>query len=148
MAAIVETGKQASEVCRVFGLKWGGADSAVIRQAAQDLAAAERSDGGWAQRDEMASDAYATGLVLYALMESGSFTSADGVVQRGTKYLLSTQRPDGSWYVRSRSPKFQPYFDGGFPYDQDQWISSMATGWATAALANGIKDGESTASGR
>jgi hypothetical protein len=38
--------------------------------------------------------------------------------------------------VRSRSPKFQPYFEGGFPYGQDQWISSMATGWATAALAS------------
>jgi len=37
--------------------------------------------------------------------------------------------------VRSRSPKFQPYFEGGFPYGHDQWISSMATGWATAALA-------------
>jgi hypothetical protein len=31
--------------------------------------------------------------------------------------------------------KFQPYLDGGFPYEHDQWISSMATGWAAAALA-------------
>jgi ankyrin repeat protein len=127
---------------RLAGLKWGGADAPVIRQAARDLAASQRADGGWAQREEMASDAYATGLVLYALIESGSVAPADAAVHRGTAYLLSTQRADGSWFVRSRSPKFQPYFDGGFPYEHDQWISSMATGWATAALATSLGEGK------
>jgi hypothetical protein len=89
----------------------------------------------------MASDAYATGLVLYALMESGNALPADAVVQRGTQYLLSTWRADGSWLVRSRSPKFQPYFEGGFPYGHDQWILAMATGWSTAALALGLDQG-------
>jgi squalene cyclase len=83
----------------------------------------------------MTSDAYATGLAMYALRESGALTASDAAIQKGARYLLSTQRSDGSWYVRSRSPKFQPYFEGGFPYGHDQWISSMATGWATAALA-------------
>ena len=54
--------------------------------------------------------------------------------RRESPTLLSNQRPDGSWYVKSRAVKFQPYLDGGFPYEHDQWISSMATGWATAAL--------------
>ena len=66
-------------------------------------------------------------------------TASSDAVKRGTNYLLSTQRADGSWYVRSRSPKFQPYFEGGFAYGPDQWISSMATGWATTALASGMK---------
>ena len=92
----------------------------------------------------MTSDAYATGLAMYALREGGGRTATDAPIQKGAKYLLSTQRADGSWYVRSRSPKFQPYFEGGFPYGQDQWISSMATGWATAALA-GIDDTTATA---
>lgn len=126
---------------RLLGLKWGGADSAVVRQAARDLSAAQRADGGWAQRTEMSSDAYATGLVLYALLESGSAPAADRAIQRGTQYLLSSQRGDGSWFVRSRSPKFQPYFEGGFPYGHDQWISAMATGWATAALSLGLEPG-------
>jgi hypothetical protein len=43
--------------------------------------------------------------------------------------------PDGSWLVRSRSRPFQTYFETGFPHGKDQWISSAATGWATAALA-------------
>jgi ankyrin repeat protein len=120
---------------RLMGLAWGGANADTVRRVATDLAAKQRADGGWSQRDEMTSDAYATGLAVYALRESGARPATGTQIQKGAKYLLSTQRTDGSWYVRSRSPKFQPYFEGGFPYGHDQWISSMATGWATAALA-------------
>jgi len=42
--------------------------------------------------------------------------------------------------VKSRAPKFQPYFESGFPHGQDQWISAMATGWAAAALSTGIEN--------
>jgi ankyrin repeat protein len=119
---------------RLLGLAWGGADPGARSGAAKEIIALQRPDGGWSQRDEMASDAYATGLTIYALKESGSGPSSDAV-ERASRYLRSTQRADGSWYVRSRSAKFQPYFEGGFPYEHDQWISSMATGWATAALA-------------
>ena len=55
------------------------------------------------------------------------------------KFLLATQWPDGSWYVRSRAPKFQPYFESGFPFDHDQWVSSAATAWAVMALAPAIE---------
>jgi hypothetical protein len=50
------------------------------------------------------------------------------------KFLMDTQSADGSWYVRSRAPKFQPYFQSGFPHDHDQWISSAGTSWAVRAL--------------
>jgi ankyrin repeat protein len=119
---------------RLLGLTWGGADASVRGDAVKDILALQRPDGGWNQRDELSTDAYATGLTIYALKESGSEVPA-ATVERASQYLRSTQRADGSWYVRSRSAKFQPYFDGGFPYEHDQWISSMATGWATAALA-------------
>jgi ankyrin repeat protein len=119
---------------RLLGLTWGSADAAVRRDAAKDMVALQQADGGWSQRTELATDAYATGLTLYALKESGSEVPA-AAVERASQYLRSTQRADGSWYVRSRSAKFQPYFESGFPYEHDQWISSMATGWATAALA-------------
>jgi hypothetical protein len=124
---------------RLLGLGWGSADRTAARRAAQDIVALQRADGGWAQREQMTSDAYATGLTLFALLESGAMTGSSDAVRRGTNYLLSTQRPDGSWYVRSRSPKFQPYFEGGFAYGPDQWISSMATGWATTGIAAAMK---------
>jgi hypothetical protein len=31
--------------------------------------------------------------------------------------------------------KIQPYFQSGFPYDHDQWISATATAWASMALS-------------
>jgi hypothetical protein len=56
-------------------------------------------------------------------------------------FLLRTQLPDGSWHVASRAPKFQPYFQSGFPHDHDQWISGCATAWAAIALSYASSDG-------
>jgi hypothetical protein len=123
---------------KLLGLKWGSSEAGAVQRAARDLVAQQRADGGWAQRSEMATDPYATGLTLFALLETGGLSASSDSAQRATKYLLNTQRADGSWYVGSRSLKFQPYFDGGFPYEHDQWISAMATGWATSALAAGL----------
>lgn len=119
---------------QLLGLYWGGADPAILRKLAAGILATQRADGGWAQRAELESDAYATGESLFALA-MGGVPPTDAAYQKGVQYLLSTQRADGSWYVRSRSPKFQPYFESGFPYGHDQWISSAATCWATMALA-------------
>jgi hypothetical protein len=83
----------------------------------------------------MASDAYMTGIALTVLAESEVIKVTGRPYQRGLEYLLSTQFPDGSWYVRSRSIKFQPYFDSGFPFGHDQWISAAATAWAAQAIA-------------
>jgi ankyrin repeat protein len=125
---------------RLLGLFWGGADSNAMKTAAKALLDDQRGDGGWGQRAELASDAYATGLAVFALRESGVAAPADPAIQKAVRFLLSSQRADGTWYVRSRSPKFQPYFESGFPYGHDQWISSMATGWATAALASALPE--------
>jgi hypothetical protein len=68
---------------------------------------------------------------LWALNEAG-VARPDA---KGVKFLLGTQSADGSWHVVSRATKFQQYFESGFPYGHDQWISTMATGWAANALA-------------
>ena len=85
----------------------------------------------------MKSDAYATGVALTALAESSSTATSTDSYRRGLRFLLSTQFPDGSWHVRSRSIKFQPYFESGFPFAHDQWISTAATAWAVQAIAAG-----------
>jgi hypothetical protein len=125
---------------QLLGLAWGGGDQKTLRKLADAIVAAQRADGGWAQRRELDSDAYATGQTLFALSSAIGLAASDAAYQRGVKFLLSTQRADGSWYVRSRAVKFQPFFESGFPYGHDQWISSMATGWATAALAYAVSD--------
>ncbi len=121
----------------VAGLHWSGAPAARTRDAARRLLAAQRSDGGWSQNVNLSSDAFATGESLWALRQAGHLRPGDPAHLRGVQFLLTTQYADGSWYVRSRAPKFQPYFESGFPYGHDQWISASATAWATMALAAG-----------
>ena len=45
---------------RLLGLKWAGADPAVVQLAARQLMQAQRTDGGWGQNPDLASDAYGT----------------------------------------------------------------------------------------
>ena len=123
---------------QLLGLQCMGVNDPTLRKLTKAILAAQRKDGGWAQNNFLASDAYATGQTLVALAKTGMLKPSDPVYQRALKYLLSTQHADGSWYVRSRSPKFQPFFESGFPYGHDQWISAMATGWAAAAVATAL----------
>lgn len=122
-------------VWQLLGLAWSGAERADIADLGRKLIAQQRQDGGWAQLPNLASDAFGTGEALYALRESAILAGEDAAYQRGVRFLLNTQFDDGSWYVRSRAPKFQPYFTSGFPLDHDQWISAAATAWAVVALA-------------
>lgn len=81
----------------------------------------------------MDGSAYATGQSLVALQTAGLPVS-DPAYKRGVKWLLSNQQQDGSWYVKTQSMAFQPYFDAGFPHGHDQWISTAGTNWAAMAL--------------
>jgi ankyrin repeat protein len=123
------------EADRIMGLKTAGAPDRDLTKSVRALIGEQRPDGGWAQTPFLESDAYGTGFVLAALYQNGFLKPSDPVYTRGVAYLLKTQFPDGSWYVRSRAPKLQPYFQSGFPYDHDQWISASATAVAIMALA-------------
>ncbi|MEO5740978.1 MAG: ankyrin repeat domain-containing protein [Vicinamibacterales bacterium] len=125
---------------QLLGLFWAGRGAPERERLAKVILAKQRADGGWGQTDDLQSDAYASGVSLFALAEAAAVTPDSAAYKKGVAYLLSTQRADGSWYVKSRAVKFQPFFDGGFPYGHDQWISSMATGWATAALAMALPE--------
>jgi hypothetical protein len=121
-------------VFRLWALKRVGSDTEQIRFAAQELLRSQRPDGGWAQLDTMGPDAYATGSALVALHQAAGLATSGIVYRRGIKYLLRTQQKDGTWHVASRSEPFQTYFESGFPYGKDQFISLAASGWATTAL--------------
>jgi ankyrin repeat protein len=124
---------------QLLGLAWSGAKKESMNDAARDLLAGQRADGGWGQHSSMASDAYATGQALTALHAARAITTTDAAYEKGIEYLLSTQLEDGSWYVRSRSIPFQPFFESGFPHGHDQWISVAATNWAAMALIPAVK---------
>ena len=122
----------------LLGLKWSGASEEKTRAAARGLLDEQQADGGWRGNPHLECDAYSTGEALYALHEAQVLRANDAAYRRGSEYLLKTQHADGSWHVKSRAVKFQPYFQSGFPHDHDQWISASATAWATMALANAV----------
>jgi hypothetical protein len=144
-------------VFRLWALKMAGASTEDLAAARRDLLHTQHRDGGWSQLDVAEqngpvssgktametnssmlgphSDAYATGSVLMVLHLAGELPPSDPAYRRGLEYLLKTQRADGSWFVKSRSKPFQPYFESGFPHGKDQFISAAATAWAVGALA-------------
>jgi ankyrin repeat protein len=124
---------------QLLGLHWAQENRDVLLKFARRLIDQQRSDGGWSQNPYLESDSYATGETLFALRETGALMPGDAVYQRGLQFLLSTQHEDGSWHVKSRAPKLQPYFQSGFPYDHDQWISMAGTQWATLVLAQSLR---------
>jgi hypothetical protein len=74
------------------------------------------------------------GQAIIALHEAGAFPAANTVRSRAVQFLLDTQMQDGSWHVKRRAAPLQPYFESGFPYGPDQFISVAATNWAATAL--------------
>jgi squalene cyclase len=133
---LVQAQPQCTEdrVFQLLGLAWGGKKQSIPKTAAS-LLAEQRADGGWAQIPTLGSDAYATGQALVALQQSGTITLADPACRRGLRFLLNSQAEDGSWCVKRRAMPIQPYFESGFPYGRDQFISAAATNWAATALA-------------
>lgn len=124
---------------RIMGLKAAGVADTDLAASAAALVKLQHADGGWAQTPYLDSDAFATGTVLATLYRCGLIKSSDPAYTKGVAFLLKTQFPDGSWYVRGRTPKLQPFFQSAFPYDHDQWISNTATGLAVMALAPALQ---------
>ena len=128
---------------RLLGLHWGNADPNEISAATNALLQDQNSNGGWSQLPALEPDAYATGLTLLALHQAGGLAVTDARYRQGVKFLLDTSHDDGAWHVKSRSFAFQPYFESGFPFEHDQWISAAATGWASMALMQMIEQDNS-----
>ena len=123
---------------QLMGLYWAGAGASVLKPLAKAILSRQQSDGGWVQHAGLATDAYATGESLYALAMTEQTRPSSAGWKRGAQYLLNTQRADGSWFVASHSARIQAYFDGGFPYGHDQWISNWGTSWSALALMSGM----------
>jgi hypothetical protein len=119
---------------KILGAIWGHAPQSAVAPTAASLVRLQREDGGWGQIPTLETDAYATGQALFALQASGMKTT-DPVYRRGVAYLLRTQDAEGAWHVKTRAEIVQVYFESGFPYGKDQFISAAGTSWAAAALA-------------
>jgi ankyrin repeat protein len=137
----LQTAEPTDTVDRAFqllGLGWVTAERKSIAKAVTTLTGEQRGDGGWAQLPTLASDAYATGLALFALHEGGGVAVDHPAYRRGVEFLLRTQLEDGSWFVPSRSFPVVEYSTSDFPHGRSQFISASATCWATMALTTTV----------
>src|SRR3984893_992966 len=141
LAWLIEANPQVTQerAFHLLGLAWANAKREAVDKSARGLIAHQRADGGWSQLPTMQSDAYATGEALYALQAVNAVPASDAACRRGLEYLVKSQAKDGSWHVQTRSLPIQPYFESGFPYGHDQWISSAGTSWAAMALTLAVE---------
>jgi len=108
-------------------------DSMRTPLAHSELLARQRPDGGWAYlKDGEPSDAFATGLALYALT-AASQKPDDRVVTAARRFLQKSQRPEGDWLVSSRSIHRADVADD-YRARTDEIYGYWGTGWATIGL--------------
>jgi hypothetical protein len=72
----------------------------------------QRPDGGWGWQPEDPSEAWPTGLALYALSQAND-DGLRSVLSRGRQFLINTQNEDGSWLVEGKltsSSEMASYF--------------------------------------
>lgn len=104
---------------------------AELQPLIDELFKLQRPEGGWAQKPDMPTDAYATGQTLYALSLAGEKPDRPEI-QRAVNFLVSTQKRDGSWTMTSRSTP------DGSPGSSKLLtpIQCAAASWATLALSH------------
>jgi acylphosphatase len=125
---------QALALQTLLSARLGKPDEALVKQ----LRERQNADGGWSQVKDAPSDAFATGQSLYALAAAG-VAPGDAAVRQAQAFLLTTQKKDGSWPVKTRVAK------GG-----NVIISYTGTAWATLGLVRTLpaETGEPTMTGR
>ena len=124
---------------RLMGLVWTKASRGDVDAAAKDVLAQRLPGGGWSQLPQLEPDAYATGSSLYALHQAG-IQPDDQRYRSGVRFLLKNQYQNGAWFVKTRAFPTQPYFESGFPFGRNQWISAQASAWAALAIAETLPD--------
>ena len=132
---------------KLMGLVWTKAPQSEVQAAVRQVLGQQGPGGGWLQRDGMAPDAYATGISLYALHTAG-ISPTDGAYLKGVQFLQQNQYQDGSWLVKTRSYPTQPYFETGYPFGNNQFISAGAASWSALAIAYTLPDAEPARSAR
>lgn len=102
----------------------------------ESLLRLQNTDGGWSQTKDMQSDAFATGLALYALSRRDG-ADLNAAIGRAQAFLLKNQQVDGSWQMVSR-PAEPP---GPGPAKKLGPINYFGTAWATIGLIRSGPEG-------
>jgi len=125
-----EPDNREAKVLKLLVAVRAGEPREALRPRIDELVALQRPDGGWSQKADMTSDAFATGQMLYVLASAG-LDAEKPEIKRGMDYLVATQKADGSWPMASRaSPDGKP---GGSAKLLTP-ITCAASSWAAMGL--------------
>lgn len=116
-----------ADLLRLMRLVWSGSPASEIDAAINHILNLQQEDGGWGQIPGAASDAYATGQVLYFLSLAGVPSDSEEM-SRAVAFLVSTQNDNGSWPMTSRS------HPDATPYENPVPITYFGSAWATLGL--------------
>ncbi len=125
--APVGSGNESLALRMVIESRFG--DAAKAKERARELIARQLPDGSWNWGKDFPGDPYATGQTLYALARVG-ITRDEPAVQRGVKYLLEKQRPDGSWLAPTKKASAK---DGSI-------AAYWGSAWATIGLLHTVPE--------
>lgn len=99
-----------------------------IEAGIERLLRCRNKDGGWGQDKDLPSDAFATGQALYFLSLAGVKNDRTEI-QQAVKFLVATQKENGSWPMKSRG------HPGVKPMTNPVPITYFGSAWATLGLA-------------
>src|SRR6185369_6622232 len=108
-------------------LECGNENPAQADRCRDALLKHQRDDGGWGWLTADESDAFGTGVALYALSRDGLRAELPAVA-RGREFLVERQRADGSWPVK------------GTKKDKAKKIEPTATYWGTCWAVIGLAE--------
>jgi len=103
----------------------GGGNAALADRVRAALLNRQHSDGGWGWLSSDGSDAFATGVALYALSRDGLLSNHAAITQ-GRLFLTQSQQPDGSWSVK------------GTKKGKSDRVEPTATYWGTCWAVIGL----------
>lgn len=106
-------------------------NESVGKEMIEHLKGQQHSDGGWGWLIDSPSDALGTGLAMYALAKAAA-NSSDPTLVRGQKYLIETQREDGSWAVNGTKEKKKD--------SEQETATYWGTTWAALGLVTSLSD--------
>jgi len=123
-----ETQGQSTEwwAARLLVERGGGEDAAADRIREQ-IVQRQHEDGGWGWLCDAESDAFGTGLALYALARDG-WAVDNPAIARGRQFLVSSQQADGSWLVK------------GTKKNKSQQVEPTAIYWGTCWAVIGLAE--------
>ena len=94
-----------------LGLSYMGRDyyRAKIGARLEELFALQNPDGSWHEEAKPGGDGavYATGQMLYTMMECGLRPERDPRIERGLQWLLTQQQPFGGWFETDTHENFR-----------------------------------------